>query len=112
MLRGWLFAFSPARRSQGLAWRMSHPLGTGNSGTPIAPAWGKVQRDGGVGGGGEERGVMLQPCFDLNKTPFKGKRGFEPKRRGCTLCMMLRALHGGEPCPKVSLLMAGKHLER
>lgn len=37
MLRGWLVAFSPARSSQGFAWRMSHPLSTGNSGTPITP---------------------------------------------------------------------------
>lgn len=58
-------AFSPARSSQGLAWRMSHPLGTGNSGTPITPTWGGLQK----------RGRGLQSPSDLNKTPFKGKKG-------------------------------------
>lgn len=47
MLRGWLFASSPARNSQGLAWRMSHPLGTGNSGTPFhGRSRGMLQRGG------------------------------------------------------------------
>lgn len=47
MLRGWLFASSPARSSQGLAWRMSHPLGTGNSGIPLhGRSRGMLQRGG------------------------------------------------------------------
>ena len=47
-----LGAGSPLPSSQGLAWRMSHPLGTGNCGTPITPA-------GGGGGCRREEGVAI-----------------------------------------------------
>lgn len=72
MLRGWLFAFLPARSSQGLAWRMSHPLSTGKFGSPITPAWG---RWGGATKGKEGGVEGLQSCFDLKTTLFKGKKG-------------------------------------
>lgn len=78
MLRGWLFAFSPARSSQGLAWRMSHPLGTGN-GTPIAP------------GGENLKGRRGLRCdLGLLKPDSRGKGALKQRDAGCAGC--------SEPC--------------
>lgn len=78
MLRGWLFAFSPSRSSQGLAWRMSHPLGTGN-GTPIAP------------GGENLKGRRGLRCdLGLLKPDSRGKGALKQRDAGCAGC--------SEPC--------------
>lgn len=71
MLRGWLFAFSPARSSQGLAWRMSHPLGTGN-GIPIA-----------LGGDNVKGRRGLRYGSGLLKLPSRGKGALKKQDAGC-----------------------------